>query len=423
LHRIIPKTPCDFFCLPIFLFTLFSTNSFEQTYTGPVPKPASGYGSDGSYSVITQTLPNASFPSHDIVIYNPDGITTPVPTLFYSHAFGGNNPANISGFLNFVAQKGYAVVFVPYPIAGTVDEHYTTLREGFVSAARTYPNIIDTAKVGFVGHSFGGGATFANAYYCFTQLNRGQSGRFILALAQWYAYNITQTELQSFPSDVKILTIVFEDDETNDLRMANDIFNTINIPASEKDYLRVQTDTISGYIYLADHIVPNNSRFDALDYYAYYRLLDALCDYVFHGNLSGKDVALGGGSSAQINMPGGMRPLIHSETPDFVKAQSNYEYPCTSASNPRIDHCDETPSVPGTPDNPVPILYPNPAQTMLHIESNQPIDEVRIFNTKGQILKIVRDTAIPVQELPAGLYFIKIKFSDKSQSVKRFIKG
>jgi len=99
-------------------------------------------------------------------------------------------------------------------------------------------------------------------------------------MAQWYSYNISQTELQSFPNDVKLLTIVYEDDVTNDQRMANDIFNTINIPASNKDYLRVQSDTIDGYTYTADHVVPNNSAFDALDYYAYYRLLDAMCDYV-----------------------------------------------------------------------------------------------------------------------------------------------
>ena len=101
-----------------FYFTILaafnSLSTFGQTYTGPVPKPISGYGTDGSYTVATQSFANPNFSGHDIVIYYPAGITSPFPTIFYSHAFGGNNPDNISGFLKFVAKKGYAVVFVPY---------------------------------------------------------------------------------------------------------------------------------------------------------------------------------------------------------------------------------------------------------------------------------------------------------------------
>lgn len=159
---------------------LVSLHTLGQTYTGPVAKPTSGYGADGSHSVASVSFTNLNFITKDIVVYYPSGIEAPVPTIFYSHAYGGDDPNNISGFLNFVAKKGYAVVFVPYQTVGvTVAERYTNLLQGFTKAARRYPNIIDTTKVGFVGHSFGGGAVFANAYYCFTTLNWGLSGRFI----------------------------------------------------------------------------------------------------------------------------------------------------------------------------------------------------------------------------------------------------
>jgi len=69
-----------------------SLTSFGQTYTGPIPKPTSGYGSDGNYSITTQSFANINFPTHDIVVYYPAGIISPVPTIFYSHAYGGNNP-------------------------------------------------------------------------------------------------------------------------------------------------------------------------------------------------------------------------------------------------------------------------------------------------------------------------------------------
>ena len=266
------------------------------------------------------------------------------------------------------------------------------------------------------------GAVFANAYYCFTTLNWGQSGRFIFSMAQWFTYNISQTELQSFPSDVKLLSIVYEDDTTNDLRMANDIFNTINIPATEKDYLRVKSDTINGYIYTADHVVPNNSAFDALDYYAYYRLFDAMCDYVFNGNLTGKDVALGNGSMNQISMPGGLHNLIHSDSPDFTKSQHVYLFPCSSAENPRQDHCDEMLAISEISTNEHVSIFPNPASKFLKISTDKKFSQVDILNLQGQSLKTSMTKEISIIELPDGLYFVKVIFNDKSFRMEKLIK-
>lgn len=402
------------------MFSLVSFNANGQTYTGPIPKPLSGYGADGPFTVATQSFANPNFAGNDIVIYYPSGIVSPVPTIFYSHAFGGNDPSNVSGFLNFVAQKGYAVVFVPYQTIGTVEPKYANLLEGFIKAAQDYPSIIDTTRVGFVGHSFGGGASFANAYHCFTALNWGQSGRFIFAMAQWYSYTITQTQLQTFPTDVKLLSIVYEDDFTNDHRMANDIFNTINIPATEKDYLLVKSDTIGSYVYAADHLVPNNSAFDALDYYAYFRLFDALCDYVFNGNTTGKDLALGGGSINQISMPGGMHSLIHSEAPTFAYAESAYQFPCSSSNNPRQEYCDDALSVIET--NTQFSMFPNPCSTVLNIETNQEISQIDIFNAQGQLVKTANTKTFSVSELMGGLYLVKLTLTNGSRLTNKLIK-
>lgn len=194
-------------------------NSFGQYSDPNFPKPTSGYGSDGSHTIGIISFANPYYPAKNIEIYYPSDITAKVPTIFYSHAFGGNVSSNISGMLNFVAKKGYAIVYVPYQTTGiTIYDRYDNLLNGFRKAARDYPAIVDTTKVGFLGHSFGGGASFGNAYKCFTQNNWGQNGRFIYALAQWYSYNISQTELQSFPANTKLLTEIFNDDVTNDHR-------------------------------------------------------------------------------------------------------------------------------------------------------------------------------------------------------------
>ncbi|MBS1781926.1 MAG: T9SS type A sorting domain-containing protein [Bacteroidetes bacterium] len=409
--------------LQLLLVVFLSTHSMGQTYTGPIPKPISGYGSDGNYTVTTQSFPNPNFSGHNIVIYYPSGISAPVPTIFYSHAYGGNDPSNISGFLNFAAGKGYAVVFVPYQTIGvTSTDRYSNLLNGFLTAARSYPNIIDTSKVGFVGHSFGGAASFANAYYCFTALHWGMSGRFILAMAQWYAYNISQADLQSFPTDVKLLTIVYENDVTNDQRMANDVFHSINIPNSEKDYLRVQSDTINGYVYVADHSLPNNSAFDALDYYAYYRLFDALCDYTFNGSLSGKNVALGSGSSNQVSMPAGMRNLIESKNPIFANAESTYQYPCNVSNNPRQSHCNDPLDVKEASVSTKCIMHPNPSNSNLCIESENDILKIEIYNLQGQLVKITKTKNISIGNLTNGLYMVKIYFTNGLQCTQKLVK-
>jgi hypothetical protein len=203
-------------------FILFVFYGVYAQYSDPnFSKPSGGYGSDGPHTIGVISFTNPNYTAKNIEVYYPSDVVGKVPTIFYNHAFGGNNSANIIGMLNFVAQKGYAIVFVPYQTTGvTVGERYTNLLHGFRLAARTYPDIIDTTRVGFMGYSFGGGAAFGNAFACINDNSWGANGRFIYALAQWYSFNISQSQLQSFPADVKVLIEVFDDDETNDHRMA-----------------------------------------------------------------------------------------------------------------------------------------------------------------------------------------------------------
>ncbi|MBL7922194.1 MAG: T9SS type A sorting domain-containing protein [Bacteroidia bacterium] len=411
--------------LYIILSAIFtSIISFGQIYSGPIPKPTSGYGSDGSYTVATQSFSNPNYPAEDIRIYYPLGISSSVPTIFYSHGFGGYQPVNIMGLLNFVAKKGYAIVFVPYQTSSVTNtQRYNNLLSGFIKSARDFPSIIDTTKVGFMGHSFGGGATFANANHCFTNLNWGLSGRFMFASAQWYSLNISQTELLNFPSDVKLLTMVYENDSTNDHRMANDIFNTINIPSSEKDFLLVKSDTISSYTYDAIHGLPNTaSSFDALDYYAIYRHLDALCDYTFNGSLAGKDVALGNGSPNQISMPGGMKNLVQSDTPNFSHPQNFYTYPCSSIQNPRQSYCNNVTSIIETSNYSSFSIFPNPANSILNINTELEISKMELFNIQGLLVKTANTKSIQIIDLPNGLYLVKVTFIDNSVVINKVIK-
>ena len=85
----------------ILMFCSVAINSIAQLYNDPnFAIPASGYGSDGTHTVGVVTFPNPNFITEDIKIYHPSDITTQVPTLFYSHAYGGNFSFSVAGLLN-----------------------------------------------------------------------------------------------------------------------------------------------------------------------------------------------------------------------------------------------------------------------------------------------------------------------------------
>lgn len=398
----------------IFYLLLIALLANAQYADPNINKPSSGYGSDGSHTIAKISFTNPNFQTKNIEIYYPADITTKVPTIFYSHAYGGNISANISGMLNFVARKGYAIVFVPYQTTGvTVQERYTNLLQGFRQAARTYTNIIDTTRVGFMGHSFGGGASFGLAYTCFTENNWGLNGRFIYALAQWYSFNITQDNLIHFPANTKLLTEIFDDDTTNDHRMAIDIFRNISIPNADKDFICLKSDTINNYIYLADHVVPNTSAaFDALDYYGYYRFIDALCDYTFNNNPDGKLVALGHGSTQQITMPGGLKPISETLNPTPKYEESKYLFPCDDAQNLRQSYCTATTDLHSTViENNVPAFRYNQQENSIFIKEEFSGKAIQIYNLQGEkvasfdkIYQVGSNLKLP--QIPAGLYFI-----------------
>ena len=328
-----------------------STTPVDDDLQGPISRPSSGYGADGPYKVAEIDFPNPEYTGTNATIFYPQGATAALPTIFYSHPYGGEDKEYNRGLFEFIAKKGYVVVFVPYrTIDVSIDHRYLTLWSGFIKAATDYPNIIDTKKVGFMGHSFGGGATIGLAYKAFTEKGWGQNGRFLFTMAPWYSFPwgstlTTEEQLQNFPSNTRMIAEVYDDDVTNDHRLAIDIFKHINITASEKDYIYVKASTVAGYQYVADHVVPSSrSIYDALDYYAVYRLLDAMIDYSFNGSAAGKKVALGNGSSEQVTMPGYngqlMTPLEITDNPTPKYAQNKYQFPCSSSTNLRISYCE-----------------------------------------------------------------------------------
>ena len=399
--------------------------ALAQPYNDPnFPKPTSGYGSDGSYTVSKLEYDHPYFSGETIEVFYPKEKAGKVPTIFFCHGYGGVNSLYINGMIQYIAKKGYALVYVPYPTTGvSIEDRYDILREGFRHAARKYPQIIDTTKVGFMGHSFGGGAMFGVAHACFTQNNWGSEGRFLFSLAPWYSYQLTPEQLNSFPADTKLIMHVYEEDVLNDHRIAIDIFNNINISKEDKDYIYVQPAVVNGTTYAAGHNLPGTyEQYDAMDYYAFYRLLDAMCDYVFNGNVSAKNTALGNGSSEQITMPTGLKPLQQSDEPQPRFEETFYEFPCSAILNPRRMFCGLTSSTEDEVSSTF-ILYPNPARDHVTL-SNLPSQntnititgilgrKIKTLNTEGKT-----EIVIDISDLRKGIYLVTVDGISKKMVV------
>ena len=404
----------------LIIITTLITNGLWAQYLGPIPALTSGYGSEGLNAISVSNITNDHFLLKDISVFYPTGTTTPIPTIYFLHGFGANDTTNYIETLRIIASNGYAIVFVPYKTIGaTISERYLTLYDGFIKASQNLPTIIDTTRVGFFGHSFGGGATPRIAYRLFTENNWGTNGKFIYCSAPWYSYELGTTNLSNFPTDCNMLTVLFDKDDVNDHRMGMDVFNNIAIDDSIKDCIIVYADTVSGYAYEANHSLPTqNSLFgvyDAHDYYVTFRLLSALADYTFTGNLTAKDIALGNGSTAQIDMGSQLSPLYSTNSPSPIYSQSIYQYPCDSIINERQVFCQTILGIETLEDNVIEI-YPNPTNGKLKINPKNIYQEIdiSILTLTGQnILRTINQTEIDISHLPIGTYFVLINIDGK----------
>lgn len=338
--------------LKAFVSLLFLTAGIvsRAAYEGPVAAPTDAFGGPGPYSVVTDTFPSADWPGNVVTVVRPDGAPGRRPTWFFAHGFGGGDPTNYRELLNHLASHGSVVVYVPYPASegGHPDEVYAILNRGFVAAAEKFADRIDTTRVGFVGHSYGGGAVPALALKAVRERGWGGNGLALFILAPWYSFGVGDADLASFPAGTQAVFEVYEDDTMNDHRMAIDLFTHLNLPAEDKDFLMLHSDRIDGYNYAASHRVPTGaerpgprSAFNALDSWGVLRIAQALSASAFERDPAARQVALGNGAPEQVQMgrtPAGraLRPMTETDAPVPLFPSSRTRWGWDNPQNPRL---------------------------------------------------------------------------------------
>ena len=234
------------------------------------------------------------------------------PLVVFNHGWMGLLPSVYLGWLHHTVQRGNIVVFPRYQ-AGltTAPWTFTANAVGAVKSALAElkkPGHVapDLERVAIVGHS-AGGAIAADMAATAAAVGLPQPKAIMVVepgrgLAKATNPFFPAADHAKIPADTLMLVVVGADDRLVADLAAKDLWRKApQIPADRKAYIIVNTDRHGSPPLVADHISPcsptkphplmTGRRLDALDYFAYWKLLDGLTDFAFYGK--NREYALG----------------------------------------------------------------------------------------------------------------------------------
>ena len=149
--------------------------------TGPVGPIASGYGAFGPNGIAVKKIANPSF-ARDVCIYHAPA-STAAPVIFLLHGFSSPSAEPYMPLISFAVSKGYTVVYPLYfSDSREVTENYSVMSAGIEGAIAAHPELMDLTKVGYMEHSYGGGAVPFLAHDGVVNRGRGTAGNFMFIM-------------------------------------------------------------------------------------------------------------------------------------------------------------------------------------------------------------------------------------------------
>jgi hypothetical protein len=299
-----------------------------------IPDIRQGYGARGRYDFFDmQTLTNPLWKGKEISVFFPKGVSGKAPVIFFSHGYGASNwKRAYEPLIKYMTSCGFIVVYSPYQtFFASVEERYATLWKGFEVAVQSFGSQMDLTRVGFVGHSFGGGATPAMAYKGLVKMGWGSKGAFMFILAPWYSFDITPEEMRQFPSHVFMVVQIYDKDTMNDHRMAIDLFRNISLPADHKYFQIIDSKNIGGCEIIADHRTPATNPSIRQKQYAVFKTFNALFDLAFYGSSNAINAIKGISPT-----PGGAyQPIVVTSNPEPQVSEKEFHFPWNNSGNLR----------------------------------------------------------------------------------------
>ncbi len=256
-----------------------------------------------------------------------------VPVIFFAPGWNSIDPLDYDTIFRFIASHGSAVIYAK-------DEnkfHSNDMLIDFITMVNdnTVSNLLDTSKIGVMGHSMGAG----HAFNILDKLskepyNYGTNARFIFSIEPWFAFTMMQLDMRTLPSNTNVVLQQY----------GVGGFNSINatdprIPLTEYYLLEsIATDKKDYQVHVnADHHYPYGSGTDYSMKKIILEPLDALMQYTFvdSSDVVAHHFALELGNDDPYADGNGIQTI-------FPRGDTAILYPCNgyNFTDEDIDYCD-----------------------------------------------------------------------------------
>lgn len=407
-------------CLIIISQQLFSQSQPLQPASGPG-------GSDYTHS--------------DVVFHNyaanPDGFfifepASPTPdsanVVVFIHGLALVNPYLYGAWINHLVKHGNIVIYPKYQDAGgTIPDS-----EFNANTVTAIVNALDTLELpGHVkprlenlavgGHSYGGLLTANMGILAATS---GFPVPKALFSCQGYTDNNNTVRLPDYsvmPADINMLIVVGDNDAIVGTTFGHFLMDsTVNVPTTHKNLITHHSDNHGSPSIGSTHFEPCSkaneydtgetnlfttvcdfgTKTDAVDYYCYWKLFDALLDCAFYGE--------------NCEYAFGDTPEQHGMG-EWSDGQPVVAMTVEPANNTGISDADSEKEF---------SIYPNPSTGEFFIKVNTAEKEtitLHLYNQQGQIVRSIerKNTTeqltekISTEDLDAGIYSVRIQKGDK----------
>jgi hypothetical protein len=267
------------------------------------------------------------------------------PTVFIGHGFGNSDPATYADLITHLVSVGNVVVYPSYDFfdgtdRSALEESYRQTDAGIVAAVAAEPRI-DRSRVGWWGHSHGGGMI---PWLVQQGVARrwGTKAVWMSAVAPAYSQLVGDGAIAA-PRHARAMVVAFEHDQLADARLGIDMYLSLSVPHAQKWHVTVNTDPHGQPAYMADHGSPaaEAGKADAVDA-TLWRYADLLERCSLAGNDCDADLSFTGTWADGVAVV----PATVAEHPVDVGPYPALLAECDAAFgpslNPRIARCGPT---------------------------------------------------------------------------------
>ena len=256
-----------------------------------------------------------------------------VPVVFFIPGFGGIDPNQYDTLLRFVASHGYAAIFAQDN--NKFDFSSADMIVDFIAMVTDKAALLDTTRIGVIGHSSGGGYAFNILYKLSDVQGWGANGRFLMVFEPWFAFDMMQSDMQSLPANSNV---IIQQYGIGGFNAANS--TDMRIPLTEYYLLESITNNKKDYQVheMADHHYPTDDiQSGVANKQIILAPLDALMQYTFidSNNQLAHDSALALGNDDPYANGNGIQAV-------FPRGDVRIQFPCNgyNFTNHNIDFCD-----------------------------------------------------------------------------------